>query len=81
MLFESGQLFLENNSKFGTKILVQNPKLVMSPQYPLCIEVQNTYLKLKIQKPFSLFSCCNVYTTSIFFLFDVVLFLVPLSIL
>ena len=64
MYIESGQLFLENNSKFGTKILVQNPKLVMSPQYPLCIEVQNTYLKLKIQKPFSLFSCCNVYTTS-----------------
>ena len=64
MYIESGQLFLENNSKFGTKILVQNPKLTMSPQYPLCIEVQKTYLKLRIQKPFSLFSCCNVYTTS-----------------
>ena len=64
MYIESGQLFLENNSKFGTKILIQNPKLIMSPQYPLSIEVQNTYLKLKIQKPFSLFSCCNVYTTS-----------------
>ena len=64
MYIESGQLFLENNSKYGTKILVQNPNLVMSPQYPLCIEVQNTYLKFKIEKPFSLFSCCNVYTTS-----------------
>ena len=64
MYIESGQLFLENNSKFGTKILVQTPKLLMSPQYPLCIEVQKTYLKLRIQKPFSLFSCCNVYTTS-----------------
>ena len=64
MYIESGQLFLENNSKFGTKILVQIPKLVMSLQYPLCIEVQKTYLKLRIQKPFSLFSCCNVYTTS-----------------
>ena len=64
MYIESGQLFLENNSKFGTKILVQNSKLTMSPQYPLCIEVQKTYLKLKIQKPFSLFSCCNIYTTS-----------------
>ena len=64
MYIESGQLFLENNSKFGTKILVQTSKLTMSPQYPLCIEVQKTYLKLKIQKPFSLFSCCNVYTTS-----------------
>ena len=64
MYIESGQLFLENNSKFGTKILVQNSKLTMSPQYPLCIEVQKTYLKLKIQKPFSIFSCCNIYTTS-----------------
>ena len=64
MYIESNQLFLENNSKFGTKILVQNPKLTMSPQYPLCIEVQKTYLKLRLQKPFSLFSCCNVYTTS-----------------
>ena len=65
MYIESSQLFLENNSKFGTKILVQNPKLTMSPQYPLCIEVQKTYLKLRLQKPFSLFSCCNVYTTSV----------------
>ena len=64
MYIESGQLFLENNSKFATKILVQNPKLTMSLQYPLCIEVQKTYLKLKLEKPFSLFSCCNVYTTS-----------------
>ena len=64
MYIESGQLYLENNSKFGTKILVQYSKLTMSPQYPLCIEVQKTYLKLKLEKPFSLFSCCNVYTTS-----------------
>ena len=64
MYIESGQLFLENNSKFGTKILVQTQKLTMSLQYPLSIEVQKTYLKLRLQKPFSLFSCCNVYTTS-----------------
>ncbi len=64
MYIEAGQLFLENNSKYGTKILVQTPQLVMSQQYPLCLEVQNTYLKFKIEKSFSLFSCCNVYTTS-----------------
>ena len=28
---EKEQLFLENNSKYGTKILVQTPKLIMSP--------------------------------------------------
>ena len=65
LYIETGQLFLENNSKFGTKILVQTPKLLMSPEYPLSIEVQKVYLKLSIQKPFSLFGCCNVYTTSV----------------
>ena len=65
MYIETGQLFLENNSKFGTKILVQTPKLLMSPDYPLSIEVQKVYLKISVQKPFSLFSCCNVYTTSV----------------
>ena len=65
MYIETGQLFLENNSKFGTKILVQTPKLLMSPEYPLAIEVQKVYLKISIQKPFSLFGCCNVYTTSV----------------
>ena len=62
---EKKQLFLENNSKYGTKILIQTPKLIMSPEYPLSIEAQETYLKLSIQKPFSLFSCCNVHTTSV----------------
>ena len=65
MYIEAGQLFLENNSKFGTKILVQTPKLLMSPEYPLAIEVQKVYLKISIQKPFSLFGCCNVNTTSV----------------
>ena len=65
MYIESGKLYLENNSKFGTKILVQNPKLVMSSEFPLCIEVQKTYLKLILEKPFSFFSCCNVLTTSV----------------
>ena len=62
---ENRQIFLENNSKYGTRILVQTPKLMMSPEYPLSIEVQETYLKLSLQKPFSLFSCCNVHTTSV----------------
>ena len=62
---EKEQLFLENNSKYGTKVLVQTPKLIMSPEYPLSIEVQETYLKISIQKPFSLFGCCNIHTTSV----------------
>ena len=62
---EGGQLFMENNSKFGTKILIQNNSLVMSTNFPLCIEIQNTYLKLILKKNFSFFGCCGVNTTTI----------------
>ena len=62
---EGGQLFMENNSKFGTKILIQNNSLVMSSNFPLCIEIQNTYLKLILKKNFSFFGCCGVNTTTI----------------
>ena len=62
---EGGQLFMENNSKFGTKVLIQNNSLVMSSNFPLCIEIQNTYLKLILKKNFSFFGCCGVNTTTI----------------
>ena len=62
---EGGQLFMENNSKYGTRILIQNSNLTMSSSFPLCIEVQNTYLKLILKKNFSLFGCCGVNTTTI----------------
>ena len=65
LYIEGGQLFLENNSKYGSKILIQNNNLVMSSNFPLCIEVQNTYLKLILKKNFSLFGCCGVNTTTI----------------
>ena len=56
---------MENNSKYGTKILVQNNSLVMSLSFPLCLEIQNTYLKLILKKNFSFFGCCGVNTTTI----------------
>ena len=65
LYLEGGQLFLENNSKYGTKILVQNNNLIMSSSFPLCLEIQNTYLKLILKKHFSLFGCCGVNTTTI----------------
>ena len=61
---ENNQLVLENNSKFGTKVLIQNPKINMVEDYPLCIETQNTYLKIYINKKFNIFSCCNASTKS-----------------
>lgn len=61
---ENNQLVLENNSKFGTKVLIQNQKINMIPDYPLCIETQNTYLKIYVEKKFNIFSCCTASTKS-----------------
>ena len=61
---ENSQLVLENNSKFGTKVLIQNQKINLIPDYPLCIETQNTYIKLFVEKQFKLFDCCGDSTKS-----------------
>ena len=64
MYIENNQLVLENNSKYGTKVLIQKQKLNMVYDYPLCIETQNTYLKISLQRKFNLFSCCISSTKS-----------------
>ena len=56
---EDGELFLEDNSsKFGTLILVQNNNLIMNDLVPLRLQINKTYVKLKIQKNF-FFDCCG----------------------
>ena len=53
-------LFLEDNfSKFGTLVLIQNPKLRIIENLPLRIQIGKTYLKLLFNKKSSFFSCCN----------------------
>ena len=64
LYIENSQLVLENNSKYGTKVLVQNQKIKLQENYPLCIETQNTYLKIYLDKPFKLFGCCDASTKS-----------------
>ena len=61
---ENNQLVLENNSKFGTKVLIQKQKINMVYDYPLCIETQNTYLKMYIQKKFDILGCLCASTRS-----------------
>ena len=61
---ENNQLVLENNSKYGTKVLIQQQKLNLVEDYPLCIETQNTYLKMYVEKPFRFFGCCDASTKS-----------------
>ena len=61
---DNNNLILDNNSKYGTKVLIQKRKLNMVSGFPLCIETQNTYLKIILEKKFSLFSCCDCSTKS-----------------
>ena len=61
LTIENKKIFLEdNNSKFGTLCLVQNPVLKLIEDLPLHIQIGRTYLDCKIKRSFSLFSCCGV---------------------
>ena len=56
---EDGELFLEDNSsKFGTLVLIQNNNLVMNNYVPLRVQINKTFIKLKVKLPL-FFSCCG----------------------
>ena len=56
---DEGDLYLEDNSsKFGTLILIQNNNLFMNDNVPLRIQINKTFIKLKVAVPFK-FSCCR----------------------
>ena len=58
---ENKNIYLEdNNSKFGTLVLVQTPTLKLIENLPLFIQIGRTFLECMLKKPFSLFSCCEV---------------------
>ena len=60
---EEGELFLEDNSsKFGTLVLVQNNNLIMNDYIPLKIQINKTFIKINVNKPFS-FNCCGNQST------------------
>ena len=60
---EDGELFLEDNSsKFGTLVLVQNNNLIMNDYIPLKVQINKTFIKLTVKKPYS-FSCCGNQST------------------
>ena len=55
---EDGELFLEDNSsKFGTLVLIQNKNIIMNNFIPLRIQINNTFIKLKVKNPFFT-DCC-----------------------
>ena len=60
---DQNQLYLEdNNSKFGTRVLLQNPNLLMIDNSPLRLQKERTYIKLTLLIPSNFFSCCNTNT-------------------
>ena len=62
---DKGELFIEDNkSKFGTLILVQNDNIEIINNTPLKLQINNTYIKIKMNLPL-LYSCCNVNTNTI----------------
>ena len=50
----------DNNSKFGTLILVQCDSIKMTEDLPLNFQVWRTFLKLLIKKNTKFFGCCGV---------------------
>ena len=62
---DNGQLFLEDNtSKFGSLILVQNKNMIVNDLMPLKLQVNKTYIKFKLNLPFSLsLFCCGRQNT------------------
>ena len=60
---DKNKLYLEdNNSKFGSLILLQNPNLLIIDNAPLRLQKGRTYIKIKLIIPSSRFSCCNINT-------------------
>ena len=72
MTIEKNQVFIEDNdSKFGTLILVQTPVIKVAENLPLYIQVGRTYFECKLQKPFKLFNCCEAEEkTNIFYYYN-----------
>ena len=59
-IIEGNNIFIkDNNSKYGTLILVQTPSIKLIEDLPLFIQVGRTFLKFLIKSNDS-FGCCDV---------------------
>ena len=57
---ENKNVFLEdNNSKFGTLVLIQNKRLKLSLELPLSVQIGRTFFQIIVKKKFKLFNCCE----------------------
>ena len=58
---ENKNVYIEdNNSKFGTLILIQSPSIQMVEHLPLFFQVGRTFFSCRFKKQAKLFQCCGV---------------------
>ena len=58
---ENKNVYIEdNNSKFGTLILIQSSSIQMVENLPLYFQVGRTFFNCRYKKPTKLFQCCGV---------------------
>ena len=50
----------DNNSKFGTLILVQTPTIKIAENLPIFLQVGRTFLNFNVNLETNIFSCCGV---------------------
>ena len=69
MIVSNKQVYLEDNdSKFGTLVLVQTKRLKLYPGIPIYLQIGRSFLEIMVKKEFKLFDCCvsedknNIYT-------------------
>ena len=61
LIIDNKKVYLEdNNSKFGSLVLIQYSTIKIMEGISLNFQVGRTYIDCKIQKPFKLFNCCNI---------------------
>ena len=59
---DSKNVYLEdNNSKFGTLVLIQNPVIKLTENLPLYIQVGRSFFRCQIKTNFKIFSCCGIF--------------------
>ena len=60
MIVSNKQVYLEDNdSKFGTLVLVQTNHLKLYQDIPLYLQIGRSFLEILVKKEFKLFDCCG----------------------
>ena len=60
-VIENGSIFLEDNdSKFGSLVLMQMESVRLAENIPLYMQVGRTFINCKLKNKFKFFSCCSM---------------------